>query len=443
MFSSTKLVMADERTITKLEDYVEQLDPDTRKAFECLFRVSTDIGRLKIPESFRPKVLKYFKQGSESPEETYARVEAQTIIKTFNRLSLEGALFNELRTNKPGSRNDDKIKLRKKINRALGQAKNGCDFGFPEMYTSEVFGSTIYRESCTVRENAAKYDSNNALIIFKESNPLDFDEKTIAECFDISSEWWSRANKFNPAQVYPFLGWNCLKKAGASQDWAHMHSLLTKDFHYASVERQRLAMQTCNTAGGDYFKDLFRVHESLGLGIKTEDSDIMAYLTPVKDKEVVIVSKNLESLAHSVYQTLVCFRDKLGVYAFNMALQLPPLEGTKERQSPEWSGFPYIARIVDRGHPFSKGADIAIMELYGSPVIGSDPFKVARELSTHFKVDLKPKSQPIYGFNPNDPEHPTNFGNSSNPGYDPCHECAERLMGVGGAPCVGCTTGSR
>jgi len=46
----------------------------------------------------------------------------------------------------------------------------------------------------------------------------------------------------------------------------------------------------------------------------------------------------------------------------------------------EWSGFPVLVRIVDRGDPRTVASDMGAMELYASSVISSDPFEVARSL---------------------------------------------------------------
>jgi hypothetical protein len=55
---------------------------------------------------------------------------------------------------------------------------------------------------------------------------------------------------------------------------------------------------------------------------------------------------------------------------------LPPLGPTEE----DWSGFPYVVRIVDRGDPFDRTMDMATMELYASSVLFSDPFDVMEML---------------------------------------------------------------
>ena len=47
----------------------------------------------------------------------------------------------------------------------------------------------------------------------------------------------------------------------------------------------------------------------------------------------------------------------------------------------DWSGFPVVVRIVDRGDPTARTADIGAMELYAASVVSSDPFAVVRALA--------------------------------------------------------------
>ena len=59
-----------------------------------------------------------------------------------------------------------------------------------------------------------------------------------------------------------------------------------------------------------------------------------------------------------------------------MARPMPPLAPVAE----DWSGFPRVVRIVDRGEATNKTADVGAMELYASSVVSSDPFRVAAAL---------------------------------------------------------------
>jgi hypothetical protein len=59
-----------------------------------------------------------------------------------------------------------------------------------------------------------------------------------------------------------------------------------------------------------------------------------------------------------------------------MVIQMPPIADADE----DWSDFPVMVRIVDRGDPDSKVSDVGAMELYAASVVASDPFEVAEAL---------------------------------------------------------------
>ena len=83
-----------------------------------------------------------------------------------------------------------------------------------------------------------------------------------------------------------------------------------------------------------------------------------------------------EPLRLTVARVLEGFTQELGVRSFNAAFCLPPLAPVEE----DWSGFPVVVRLVDRGDPASRTSDIGAMELYAASVVASDPFWVAEAL---------------------------------------------------------------
>jgi hypothetical protein len=59
-----------------------------------------------------------------------------------------------------------------------------------------------------------------------------------------------------------------------------------------------------------------------------------------------------------------------------VAFFMPPLGRTEE----DWSDFPTVVFIVDRGDPANRTSDMGAMELYAASVVASDPFRVAEVL---------------------------------------------------------------
>jgi hypothetical protein len=82
------------------------------------------------------------------------------------------------------------------------------------------------------------------------------------------------------------------------------------------------------------------------------------------------------NLSRAVGALLQGYVRDLGVRAFNVAFFMPPLG----RIEGDWSGFPTVVFIVDRGDPANRTSDMGAMELYAASVVASDPFRVAEAL---------------------------------------------------------------
>jgi hypothetical protein len=176
--------------------------------------------------------------------------------------------------------------------------------------------------------------------------------------------------------------WNCLPRAGASQVHGHCQILMSNK-PYAKVKNLRNAYNEYKIKSGEnYFNDLHKVHKSLGLAATQDKVHFFVSLTPIKEKEVVIISpvnpsKSIE-VKKTIFNILRCFIDILDVYSFNLSISCPSIINTEE--------FPYIIRIVDRGRLLNSTADIGGMELYGSSVVSDDPYKVIDVLKSNLSI---------------------------------------------------------
>ena len=81
------------KSITALPEILAGLTPEGRAIFDRIFHLSTTTGELVLPEAMTAWVTKFF--GS------IDAVARQRITKITNLITLEGALFNELRANRP------------------------------------------------------------------------------------------------------------------------------------------------------------------------------------------------------------------------------------------------------------------------------------------------------------------------------------------------------
>ena len=357
---------APERRIVDLPKLMEALPSAQRTVARRLFDVRATTGRLSPPEAMNAWIEKSF--GSVSA------VREQRVIKVTNLITLEGTLFNGLRASRPLDTGVD-LDLESET-----EATAGDPFCNPEQATpADVFGRVRGRHSITA-SNVAKYDGFHGVIVFDDHNPLHLDPEKVSDYISVGLDWSRKALETDPEARYPFLMWNCLWRAGGSIIHGHAQVTATRGAHYPKVERLRRAA-ACYKAehGSDYFDDLCGVHHSLGLAVPAEGGvRAFASISPIKEKELVVVGASPDdgALHRTVGALLVGYVGALGVRAFNVAFYIPPLAPPEE----DWSAFPTLVYLVDRGSPANRTSDIGAMELYAASVVASDPFRVAERL---------------------------------------------------------------
>jgi hypothetical protein len=352
-----------ESRITELPALIEKLGPEERTLADRIFDVSATTGRLDPPEVMRAWI-----------EESFGSVDAvreQRIVKVTNRVTLQGTLFNGLRASRPLDTGVS-VDLEREIEATVGDPFCRPEEGTP----ADVFGR-VRGEHAITASNVAKYDGFHGVIVFDDHNPLHLTPEKVSDYVAVGLEWCRKALEADPEARYPFLMWNCLWRAGGSIIHGHAQVTATRGAHYPRVEHLRRAAASYKAQqGSDYFDDLYRVHASLGLGIPAEGgARAFTSLSPVKEKELVIIGESPEDehLQRTVGALLESYVRTLGVRAFNVAFYMPPLVPVDE----DWSGFPTVVHLVDRGSPANQTSDIGAMELYAVPVVASDPFLVA------------------------------------------------------------------
>jgi hypothetical protein len=295
----------------------------------------------------------------------------QRIVKVTNLITMEGALFNPLR----GTRPMDFIP-KDDVSASIEETVGG-PFCHPEELTPEDSFGRVRGEYCITASNIAKYDGYHGLVIFDDHNPLHITRERVHDYISTALRWAKRAHNADVTAKYFFLIWNCLWKGGSSIVHGHMQLALGQGMHYARVEhwrRQALLYRLAHSA--NYSDDLYSIHEALGLGMRLGQTRVLASLTPVKEKEVLLISPTRwvdnHDFKDAINTVLQSFLSRLGVQSFNMALFQRPIDTAEE----DWSGFPAIVRIVDRGDLQVRTTDVGCMELYGSSVISTDPFQV-------------------------------------------------------------------
>jgi hypothetical protein len=358
--------MTPERKITGLPALISALPPAERALAERIFEVSATVGRLVPPEAMRPWI-----------QNSFGSVEAvleQPIVRVTDRVTLRGSIFNGLRASRPLD-TAVSVDLEREI-----AATEGDPFCHPEDGTpADVFGRVKGSHAVTA-SNIAKYDGFHGVIVFDDHNPLHLTPEKVSDYVDVGLRWAGEAQQADPEARYPFLMWNCLWRSGGSIIHGHAQVTATRGSHYPKVEHLRRAALAYRAGHGtSYFDDLPRVHDALGLEIPSEEgARAFASLTPIKEKEIVVIGARPddEALKRTVGALLERYVHTLGVQTFNVAFYMPPLSPVEE----DWSGFPTVVHIVDRGSPSSRTSDVGAMELYAASVVASDPFRVAEAL---------------------------------------------------------------
>lgn len=376
------------RQIDDLVGYVQDLPAREQEIFYRIFDVQAVSGQLVVPESMYDWVKDRFGDVD--------AVRMQQIVKITNLITLEGALFNPLRRARPID-----MVSQEDVCAAI-EGTRGGPFCHPESLTPEdVFSAHAAEEGgvgrvrgkyCVTASNVAKYDGYHGLVIFDEHNPLCITRERVRDYIATALRWAKLAHNADTEAKYFFLMWNCLWRGGASIVHGHMQMTLGRGMHYARVEHwRRQAMLYRLAHGTNYFDDLYRVHAALGLATEIGQTRVIASLTPVKEKEVLLISPTRwidnDDFKDAISVVLRTLLDSLGVQSFNLALFQRPLDVAETTRSwdgargwEDWDGFPAIVRVVDRGDLQVRAADVGCMELYASSVVSSDPFTVIRSL---------------------------------------------------------------
>jgi hypothetical protein len=252
---------------------------------------------------------------------------------------------------------------------------------FPRGHTSEDIIGRIRGQFCLTAGNITKTDGYHGVVIFNDLDPLAFTREKIVDYLDTGRQWAEQINALKPEAKYFLFFWNCLWRAGASLSHGHAQVMLATGRHYLKIENlRRAALEYGQQFGSDYFADLFAVHQALGCGFELDGVRVLSYLTPFKYNEVMLFSSSLSpNFKGKIFELLAFFRDNLNVNSFNFGLISPPLGPTVE----SWEGFPFIARIIDRGTLDYRFSDFGSFELFGATMVVSDPFRLARKLHDH------------------------------------------------------------
>lgn len=350
-------------TIVQLPEIVEALDRADRGCFDRIYSYSLADARLRAPAPMVPWIERTFG--------ALDAVETQRIVRVSNKVTGEGTLFNELRARRP-------VRSAQEANADFHSYLEEDAWEDPLTSTPEDVFGRLSNEYGLTAANVAKYDAVHSIVVFTEPDPLAFTRESVVAQARLAREWIATAHRDDPAAIYPYLMWNCLWRAGGSIVHGHTQISLARGRHYAKIERLRQdAARYQASEQRSYFDDFRQVHTALGLAKEFDGVFMGAHLTPIKEKECLLIAEEMDDkLASAMYSVLATFRDVLGVRSFNVGVLMPPIAPSSE----SWERFPVVVRIVDRGDLTTRVSDIGGMEMFAEGVVAADPFSVSRAL---------------------------------------------------------------
>jgi hypothetical protein len=354
------------RSVYEIHEVVKSLAKDEKALFDRLFNYDIAQAQVRIPPEMRAYCEKYFG--------TVSAVENQRPVKITNRVTLDTAIFNQLRARRPQVFNNATLE------EIIEGERPHDPFSAPFTGTSEdIFGRVQGQHSITA-SNVAKFDTWHGVTIFNEYHPLKFNAEQIVDYLMTARAWAEHVYQQDPDAPYFFFLWNSLFKAGATITHGHAQMTATRYQHYGRVERlRRDANEYARQQRRSYFNDIIQVHRALGLSATPADRVIaFANLTPVAEREIWLVSDLWSpELALGLYNVLAYYKS-VGAVAFNVAGFMPPIGQPPGGE--DWGDFPVILRVVDRGDPLARFSDFGAMNLFAAGVVANDPFDVAAGL---------------------------------------------------------------
>jgi hypothetical protein len=348
-------------SVFNLKQLLLNLSEEKREIFNIIFEIREGEARIEIPDKSKEIVERY------GPLEIFKK---QKIIRIKNLISGEETVYNEVRCRRPVVKSNISS-----IQKLIEESEKHCVF-CQDKTVKDLVGE-IVKDTCYTRGNLAAYDIYNSMVICKWHNYLKVTKQLVSDYLDAADEWWKRVYEIDHRAKYPSLGWNFGPKAGASQIHGHIQLISSYWPDRAAKERFEYSLRYKEKFKRDYWEDLCNIHEELGIGLKCGDAKILAILTPQLDKELMIISRNLQGLKEPIYYCVKLYIEK--GEDFNLALSVPPFENL-------WEDFPYIVGIQSKGNPESLTANSGVREtsLVKVPIISTDPFQLANELKRYF-----------------------------------------------------------
>lgn len=354
----------DQRTISQLPDIVEGLSGAERTLVGDIIEIRAIVSELG--EENLPK----------------ADLQQQLLIETYNSWSHQRSVINIARAMRPQPLADLAT-----IQADIASTYKKDPFCLYETETPPNKFGRFYGKYHITSGNLFSSAKQHGNLIALEHSPLvapTGDE--FSDRYEVFDKWREAAYAASKGEdVYSSIIENRLRKAGSSIDHSHSQMALRSGRHEGEMEEYLAISHWYGYQKGEnYFDDLFRVHQLLGLGVEAGNLRAFPSLIPVKDAEVIVFADRFDSQERQLlFKIYDYYMNVLGAKAFNFIMGFKPL-GYDGR---DWGRVPaVIARFINRGDPTAKNGDIAGFELAKTSITSTDQFQVNKILKEALAV---------------------------------------------------------
>ena len=344
---------------------------EQQRLLHSIYRVRKRMSDVSVPDK-------------KSKGEKYQR-EYQTLLFVDNLYSFESVVFNLAKVAHP----QPYVNVSEHIRKTVEDARKNCDFCSVKKTTAaDTFGMMESKHTVIV-SNAFKIQKYHGLAIFKRHHPLEWDQEQFIDCMALIMRWFKKVHEVSPDDVYKVIYWDLLLKSGVSQMHPHMHLVLGNRQYFAKyLEWHHAGLKFSEEhQGANYWTSLVQVYTTLGLTTTFGNATVFASLTPKRDYEVVVIAKEpCLDFFRLVFFALRTFIEDIGEPSVCMGYNFP-----KSGAPAGGRELPMLFRLVSRGDPASLQSDIGSYDLYGTPNINRDPYKVIRAIRESVKKRGKKK----------------------------------------------------
>ncbi|MBI2017919.1 hypothetical protein HYS92_02625 [Candidatus Daviesbacteria bacterium] len=361
-------VAVERRTLAQLPDRVASLSGYDHEVFTSIMAVSVEVAELRSDTLLLDKL----------------RLSNQPVFKIHNLREHIVAKINGARVLKPEEPinvSESDAEMKKKLESDI-KDKEGqdpfCLVNFEAKTPLNVFGRVRGKSSATGANlyPASKFHAVLPAAVHHPCTPPTRDQ--CLDELDVADRFYEAAHRADDRAIYSSYGRNNLDKAGASI-WEHGHAQLQQEIgcHEGVMEELLDVFHTYRwRTGRDYFQDLFRAHQVVGLGVERSGVMVMPYLTPLGNRHIRMLAYAFDEPQRDVlFRILHHFMDDegFGAKAFNFTIVYRPIS----YDGRDWGGMPaIIADILDRGDITKRNNDVGFSErLLRSPITATDPYR--------------------------------------------------------------------